>query len=595
MTDKAVCLKNVRFRYKGSNRWVLDGVSLDVARGECVAVLGPTGSGKSTLCGVMNGTVPLFLEGDLQGDVLVDGMVPAKVGTAKMAAHVGLVFGDPDMQLFGMTVEEDVAFGPANLGLDYPTIMERVHKSLVDMRLTGLERRAPYRLSGGERQATAIAGVYAMLPDIMVLDEPTSMLDPQGKASVFSIIKRLKEELGITVILVEQEVDDVLELADRVFVMNAGRFVLQGTPREVFGRVAEVAAAGVRVPHVVRFGTLLGAERVPFTLDEAVQLVESGGWLSGAWRDTSDDAGAGGEKGTTTTAGHTSNAVSGATSPGHPLGDVIIEVKGLEHRYPQGALALRGVDLTVREGEFIAIIGQNGAGKTTLTRHLNGLLKPTAGDVRIGGRSIKDLTAAQVSRTVGYVFQNPDEQLFCNSVEEELRFGPGNVGLTGEELDRRVEEILQDIGLAGYREVWPKYLTKGERQRLALASVVAMDPAILIVDEPTTGLDWLESLQIMDYLKRLHDDRGKTVLIITHDMNIVSLYARRVVVMAGGRVVGDGSPQEVFSNPGLMAKANLKPPAIAELSVRLCGQVALTPEEAVETLMHLKGAREGLQ
>lgn len=595
MTDKAVCLKNVRFRYKGSNRWVLDGVSLDVARGECVAVLGPTGSGKSTLCGVMNGTVPLFLEGDLQGDVLVDGMVPAKVGTAKMAAHVGLVFGDPDMQLFGMTVEEDVAFGPANLGLDYPTIMERVHKSLVDMRLTGLERRAPYRLSGGERQATAIAGVYAMLPDIMVLDEPTSMLDPQGKARVFSIIKRLKEELGITVILVEQEVDDVLELADRVFVMNAGRFVLQGTPREVFGRVAEVAAAGVRVPHVVRFGTLLGAERVPFTLDEAVQLVESGGWLSGAWRDTSDDAGAGGEKGTTTTAGHTSNAVSGATSPGRPLGDVIIEVKGLEHRYPQGALALRGVDLTVREGEFIAIIGQNGAGKTTLTRHLNGLLKPTAGDVRIGGRSIKDLTAAQVSRTVGYVFQNPDEQLFCNSVEEELRFGPGNVGLTGEELDRRVEEILQDIGLAGYREVWPKYLTKGERQRLALASVVAMDPAILIVDEPTTGLDWLESLQIMDYLKRLHDDRGKTVLIITHDMNIVSLYAGRVVVMAGGRVVGDGSPQEVFSNPDLMAKANLKPPAIAELSVRLCGQVALTPEEAVETLMHLKGAREGLQ
>jgi len=193
------------------------------------------------------------------------------------------------------------------------------------------------------------------------------------------------------------------------------------------------------------------------------------------------------------------------------------------------------------------------------------------------------------------VFQNPDEQLFCNSVEEELRFGPGNVGLTGEELDRRVEEILHDIGLAGYREVWPKYLTKGERQRLALASVVAMDPAILIVDEPTTGLDWLETLQIMDYLKRLHDDRGKTVLIITHDMNIVSLYARRVVVMAGGRVVGDGSPQEVFSNPGLMAKANLKPPAIAELSVRLCGQVALTPEEAVETLMHLKGAREGLQ
>lgn len=587
MADNAVSLRNVRFKYKGSDRWALDGVSLDVARGECAAVLGPTGSGKSTLCGVMNGTVPLFLEGDLQGDVMVDGMVPAKVGTARMAAHVGLVFGDPDMQLFGMTVEEDVAFGPANLGLDYPTIMERVRKSLIDMRLAGLERCAPYRLSGGEKQATAIAGVYAMLPDIMVLDEPTSMLDPQGKARVFSIIRRLKEELGVTVILVEQEVDDVLQLADKVFVMNAGKFIMQGTPREVFGRVAEVAAAGVRVPHVVKFGTLLGAERVPFTQDEAVKLVESG-----AWREMRNTGGDGLQsKG----ASHMASTVSRATSPERAPGDVIIEVKGLEHRYPQGALALRGVDLTIREGDFVAIIGQNGAGKTTLTRHLNGLLKPTAGDVRIGGRSIKGMTAAQVSRTVGYVFQNPDEQLFCNSVEEELRFGPGNVGIVGEELDQRVEEILQDIGLSRYREVWPKYLTKGERQRLALASVVAMDPAVLIVDEPTTGLDWVESLQIMDYLKKLHDDQGKTVLIITHDMNIVSLYARRVVVMAGGRVVGDGSPREVFSNPELMAKANLKPPAIAELSIRLCGQVALTPEEAVEALVHAKAAREGLR
>ncbi len=593
LADNAVSLKNVRFRHKGSGRWALDGVSLDVARGECVAVLGPTGSGKSTLCGVMNGTVPLFLEGDLQGDVTVDGMVPARTGTAKMAAHVGLVFGDPDMQLFGMTVEEDVAFGPANLGLDYPTIMERVRKSLIDMRLAGFERRAPYRLSGGEKQATAIAGVYAMLPDVMVLDEPTSMLDPQGKARVFSIVRRLKEDLGATVILVEQEVDDVLQLADRVFVMNAGRFVMQGTPREVFGRVAEVAAAGVRVPHVVEFGTLLGAKRVPFTLDEAVQFVESGTWRTAGSTGRTTRACSDGLQ--SKAAGHEGNPVNRATPREPAPGDVIIEVKGLEHRYPQGALALRGVDLIVGEGEFVAIVGQNGAGKTTLTRHLNGLLKPTAGDVRVGGRSIRDMTAAQLSRTVGYVFQNPDEQLFCNSVEEELRFGPGNVGIAGEKLSQRVEEILRDIGLERYREVWPKYLTKGERQRLALASVVAMDPAVLIVDEPTTGLDWLESLQIMDYLRSLHDDHGKTVLIITHDMNIVSLYARRVVVMAGGRVAGDGSPREVFSNPELMTMANLKPPAIAELSVRLWGRVALTPEEAVEALVHANAAREGLR
>ena len=581
LASDIISLKDVTFSYKGSKRRALDGITLNVKQGECVAVLGPTGAGKSTLACVMNGTAPRFMDGSLAGDVTVDGMVPAKVGTAQMASRVGLVFGDPDTQLFGMTVEEDVAFGPANLGLGYESIMERVGKSIGDMRLSGLERRAPHRLSGGQKQATAIAGVYAMLPKIMVLDEPTSMLDPEGKARVFGIVRMLKEQLGVTVVLIEQEVDDILNLADRVFVMRSGKFVLSGTPREVFGRVEELRQAGVRVPQIVEFGTLIGAAETPFTIEEAISAVtpasaDMGEVAAPACDRTGADLAAAPE------AGRAAQA------------DPVVQAVDVEFTYPGGARALDGVNLAVDRGDLVAIVGQNGAGKTTLTRHFNGLLRPSSGDIRVLGRSAQGVPTIELCRHVGYVFQNPDEQLFCTSVQEELKFGPTNIGADPHVTSQRVEEILGDIGLTKYREVWPKYLTKGERQRLALASVVAMDPDVLIVDEPTTGLDWVESLQILDYLERLRDEHKKTIIIITHDMNIVSLYAKRVVVMARGRVVGDGTPREIFSQPDLMELACLRRPPIADLSQALWGEVLLTPAEAAARLLAAKSQAAGV-
>ena len=579
MASDIISLKDVTFSYKGSKRHALDGITLNVKQGECVAILGPTGAGKSTLACVMNGTAPRFMDGSLAGDVTVDGMVPAKVGTAQMASRVGLVFGDPDTQLFGMTVEEDVAFGPANLGLGYEGIMERVSKSIGDMRLSGLERRAPHRLSGGQKQATAIAGVYAMLPKIMVLDEPTSMLDPEGKARVFGIVRMLKEQLGVTVVLIEQEVDDILNLADRVFVMRSGKFVLSGTPREVFGRVDELRQAGVRVPQIVEFGTLVGATETPFSIEEAMLAV-------GSEPTTVGDA--------TKAPSRAAHEVHKVHDAGNAQDDAVVQALNVEFTYPGGARALDGVNLAVGRGDFVAIVGQNGAGKTTLTRHFNGLLRPSSGDIRVLGRSAQGVPTIELCRHVGYVFQNPDEQLFCTSVQEELKFGPTNIGADPHVTSQRVEGILGDIGLAKYREVWPKYLTKGERQRLALASVVAMDPDVLIVDEPTTGLDWVESLQILDYLERLRNERKKTIIIITHDMNIVSLYARRVVVMAKGRVVGDGTAREIFSQPDLMELACLRRPPIADLSQALWGEVLLTPAEAAARLLAAKSQAAGV-
>ncbi len=584
MASDIISLKGVTFSYKGSKRRALDGITLNVKQGECVAILGPTGAGKSTLACVMNGTAPRFMDGSLAGDVTVDGMIPAKVGTAQMASRVGLVFGDPDTQLFGMTVEEDVAFGPANLGLGYESIMERVGKSIGDMRLAGLERRAPHRLSGGQKQATAIAGVYAMLPKIMVLDEPTSMLDPEGKARVFAIVRMLKEQLGVTVVLIEQEVDDILTLADRVFVMRSGKFVLSGTPREVFGRVEELRQAGVRVPQIVEFGTLIGAAETPFTIEEAISAIAPA---------SAEEA----VSGVTSAFASVSEAANPAAAPRASRAaqaDPVVEAVDVEFTYPGGARALDGVNLAVGCGDFVAIVGQNGAGKTTLTRHFNGLLRPSSGDIRVLGRSTQGVPTIELCRHVGYVFQPPDEQLFCTSVQEELRFGPTNIGADPGVTSQRVEEILGDIGLTKYREVWPKYLTKGERQRLALASVVAMDPDVLVVDEPTTGLDWVESLQILDYLERLRNEQKKTIIIITHDMNIVSLYAKRVVVMARGRVVGDGTAREVFSQPDLMQLACLRRPPIADLSQALWGEVLLTPAEAAARLLAAKSQAAGV-
>ena len=384
----------------------------------------------------------------------------------------------------------------------------------------------------------------------------------------------------MTIILIEQEVDDILQLADRVFVMQSGKFVLGGTPREVFTKVDELKAVGIRVPNIVEFGNLIGADETPFSVEEAVSVVKREAWGFEKKVFSNDEASSSSQadqpKSDMTPASMTPANMTSA-----------VEAVDLEFRYPMGVKALDGANLKVYPGEFVAIVGQNGAGKTTLTRHFNGLLRPSAGDIRLFGKSVLNEPTAKLCSAVGYVFQNPDEQLFCDTVEDELKFGPLNIGMDKDWMEEAIRDILVDIGLDKYRQVWPRYLTKGERQRLALASVVAMEPQILIVDEPTTGLDWLESLQILDYLERLRKEKDKTILIITHDMNIVSLYAKRVVVMANGQVVGEGTPREVFSQPNLMEQACLRRPAIADLSDTLWGEVLLTPHEVADRLLRL--------
>ena len=536
--------KNVSFNYEGTKRKVLKNINIDINEGEFVVITGPTGAGKTTLCETLNGVIPNFIKGELSGEIIVDGLNAKSTPVYKMASKVGMVFQDPDTQLFGMTVEEDIAFGPANLGLTYEQCMERVVKSMEDLNIKALRDRKPFELSGGQKQSVSIGGVYAMLPKIIVFDEPTSMLDPIGKERVFSIIKDINKKYGITIVLVEHEMSEIVKYADKVIVMNEGEIYLSGEVEEVFRQVDKLNELGLEIPQSIELSLKLKKDnylgRVLLTPEEIIDVC-SKFKPKAEFKSKEQSILIENEK------------------------ETIIEVTNLRHSYLGDHDDLKGVNLSIKKGEFVAIIGQNGAGKTTLARHIIGLLKPNEGKLKVRGKEIADKSVAELSREVGYVFQNPDEQIFTDSVEDELKFGPTNLGKDLDYIKNIVDEVLQDVGLDKYRKVWPKYLSKGERQRLAMGSIITMNPDVVIVDEPTTGQDWRETLWIMDLLKKLND-KGKTIIIITHNMEIVNRYCNRVLVMLKGELILDGTPKEVFTHEDELKKAYVRPTDITYIA-----------------------------
>ena len=539
--------ENVDFKYANSKRRVLKNINLDIKEGDFVVITGPTGAGKTTLCEMLNGIIPNFVKGELTGKITVDGMDPTKTTVAKMAQTVGLVFQDPNTQLFGMTVEEDIAFGATNLGYNYEECMKRVDRSVKDLNLAHLLNRKPMELSGGQKQSVAISGIYAMLPKIIVCDEPTSMLDPIGKKNIFSLIKDINKTYGITVILVEHVMSEVVRHADKVIVMDRGSVVMQGSVNEVFSQVDRLNELGLNVPQSIELSMKLKDEGfvdeiclIPDQLTEKLQKLQP------------------------------KKEMVRPVVEKKPVeaGEVAIEVNDLVFSYLGDSNQVDHVNLQFKKGDFVAIIGQNGAGKTTLCRSIIGLLKPTGGTIKVAGIDVATKSVAELSGTVGYCFQNPDEQIFKDSVEEELYFGAENLNRLTEQTKEQIEQIMQDVGLDQYRKVWSKYLSKGERQRLTMGSIIAMDPDIVIVDEPTTGQDWRETIWIMDLLKKIND-AGKTVIIITHNMEIVCSYCNRVLAMRHGKVLLDGTPAEVFAQPEVLATAYVQPTDVTAIAQAL--------------------------
>jgi energy-coupling factor transporter ATP-binding protein EcfA2 len=540
-------LEGVSFRYRHGDSPALQDISLHIAAGEVVGIVGPNGAGKTTLCLTLNGLIPHAVRGSLTGRVTVGGVDTATVQVHELARQVGIVLQNPETQFFGESVEEELAFGPENLCLPTEEIEQRIVASLATVGVAALRDRFPYHLSGGQKQRVAIATALAMQPRVLVLDEPTSELDPQGKQEVLAAIGSLHRELGQTVMIVSHETDELVPIVNRVVALSAdGRLVADGSPAEVLGGSLP-AILGLRQPQLFE----LRQDRPgppPLTVEQAATRLR-GGLRFGAVppRETGVAADA----------------------------PMAIECRDLRYAYANGVEALRGIDLRMRRGEFVAIMGQNGSGKTTLSKHLNGLLRPRSGQVTVAGLDAAKTGTADMARRVGYAFQNPDHQLFASSVAEEFAFGLRNIGVPASEIRERTDAALAQAGLHLAPDTYPHFLGKGQRQRLALASILAMRPEILVIDEPTTGQDWRNAQATMQTLEALNRD-GMTIVFVTHDSRLVAEHAQRVVVMADGSIIADGDPAEVFHDRVAMQRASIRPPPVMQLVAALSDNPAKT-------------------
>jgi energy-coupling factor transporter ATP-binding protein EcfA2 len=467
-------------------------IDLAVRSGECILLAGPSGSGKSTLVRCLNRLIPLCIPATVRGSITIDDHPVDDAAVAELSRQVGVVFQNPRTQLFNVRVEDEVAFGPRNLGLEAGEIEARVHWALSSVGLAHLRSRSTHALSGGERQRLAIAAVLAMGPRVLVLDEPMANLDVDGTRAVIETVRRLNRESGVTVIVAEHRLGPAATIAERTVLLHEGRVAADGPTAEVLGDRALLRRLGLRRPA------------------EDSQI---------AWREL--------------------------VRPGVPCGTPpLVALRGVtagEGRPP----VLVDFDLTIHEGEFLALVGDNGAGKSTLARLVAGLLKPRRGVVS-RGRRLRPATG------IGMLFQDPTSQLLCDTVEEEVALGLRNVGrLQAGEAD----ETLTLLDLARLRKRPVYALSLGEQQRLAVAAVLSLKPRLLILDEPTVGQDWGHMGRFMDEVRRFNE-AGSTVLLITHDFKLVHHYASRVVVLASGRVVADGSLRESHDTAGVAGCAS---------------------------------------
>jgi energy-coupling factor transporter ATP-binding protein EcfA2 len=563
---EAIRLDHLSFAYADQNGLALRDISLTVARGEMITIMGATGAGKTTLAKCLNRTVPAFQPGRMTGEIRVFGRHLQGEGVADMAGIVGLVSQDFEAQLFATNVVQEVVFGMEQLGVPPDEMRRRVPHALAAVGLQGFEHRDPATLSGGEKQRLAIAATLALQPRILVFDEPTTDLDPLGKLEIFAVLTSMRRQ-GYTLVVIEHESAAAAQ-ADRLIVMSNGQIVCDDTPARVLAQVDFLHAHGVRPPDMSRLAVQLHLDRVPHSVDEAEEALRTRAAATAAVQMQSheDSSGAG---------LHARDVVATVEAS-------LVEADSIVFQYESGAAALDGVSLHIGRGEFVALIGQNGSGKTTLAKHLNGLLRPVSGRVRLAATDMRELGMNRVAAEVGYVFQNPDHQIFAATVAEEVAFGPRNFRVAANEASERVRYALDAVGLRGLENADPFLLSKGHRQRLAVASLLAMRPQLLILDEPTTGLDYDEQRHMMDLLATLHQ-QGMAILIITHSPWVVAEYAERGVLMSVGRILFDGPLRALFAEEALLARAHFQAPDVTRLGRRF-GFTALSVDECVVLL-----------
>ena len=577
-------VSDVSFTYDGE-AFALSGASAQIERGEFVCVLGGNGSGKSTLAKHLNA----LLVPD-KGQVEVCGMdTSEREHTYAIRQSAGMVFQNPDDQLVASLVEDDVAFGPENLGVPTAELRKRVTQRLEDVGLSGFEKHETHALSGGQKQRVAIAGALAMNPEILILDEASAMLDPRGRKGLMRVVRSLNDQ-GMTVVMITHFMEEAA-LADRVIVLDEGKVARVGTPQEVLVDVDALSALNLEVPFAAELSQALRRAGVPVaaavTEEELAKSVFSlfGSHVAKACGDKGEDAERRSAHNEMASQGSpaeaaavredsTSCAKTSTPSTAPAGGDALIQLEGVSFTYdaaearrqrkagkkpapkqakwgnsPEALWALDNVILEVRKGEFLGIAGHTGSGKSTLIQHMNGILHPTNGRVVAFGRDVAEKGAANdVRGRVGVVFQYPENQLFAATVAEDVAFGPRNLGLSEEEVNARVERSLRTVGLDPEEIAArsPFELSGGQQRRVAFAGVLAMEPEVLVLDEPAAGLDPKARKSFLDMVSHLHKE-GLTVVMVSHNMDDLANLCDRVAVMSEGKLLMEGTPAEVFS------------------------------------------------
>jgi|YNPNPStandDraft_1061719.scaffolds.fasta_scaffold19534_3 energy-coupling factor transport system ATP-binding protein len=559
-----VRFEEVSYIYPHSTRPALRNISLEIRRGEFIGLIGATGAGKTTLCLTLNGIIPQFYGGRFFGRLRVAGMDTLEHPTRQLARHVGMVFQDPESQLVANSVEDEIAFALENLQVPRDEMRARISHVLQAVRLDGYERKHPHELSGGQKQRLAIAAALAMRPTLLVLDEPTSQLDPVGEQEVFSVVGELNRQLGMTVLMAGHAAERLAEYATRIILLSAGELVAVGTPDEIYSQIELLERHHLRPPQIASTFYLIGragrpVDRLPVCMRDGLQALDA---LCGQCELSPSPV----------TADYTTAE-----------GPAVISVRGLKYTYPDGTQALSGVSLEIREGEYVLIIGQNGAGKTTLIKHFLRLLEPAEGEVLIGGVDTRKFTVGELARRVGYVGQNPDHQIFSATVKDEVSFALRHLGYPAAEIRARTQASLEAVGLLGVEDVHPLALTRGERARVVLAAVLALQPEVIVLDEPTTGQDYQGAKSILDITRELHRE-GKTVIVVTHHLYMMPGYARRVLVMGRGTLLLDAPIRQAYHQVNVLASTFLEPPQAVllarEIGKRIGGELPLlTPEE----------------
>ncbi|MGC8878762.1 MAG: ABC transporter ATP-binding protein [Anaerolineae bacterium] len=558
MKGYGIRVNALHFRYADSPTAVLNGIDMAVQPGEMVLLLGPSGCGKSTFALCLNGLIPDEIPGDFSGEIWIGRHMTRRTPAGQLRQQVGIVFQDPETQLVMPRVEEEVAFGLENLAIPEAIMRTRVIEALRQVGLAEKARAWVETLSGGQKQRLALASVLAMQPSVLILDEPTANLDPAATRSFYQALEDLRRTTQTTVLLIEHRVDAVLPLVDRVVVLGReGRIIAAGTPRAIYALDdARLQDEGIWLPspcHLAKALKSIGwpLKDCPLTVDEMEQAIRAL-HPSLPRPDVLSRSGI---------VPDVPNRSTPASS------EAAISIAGVHFAYPDGTVALQDVHLDVPRGSFFALVGANGSGKTTLAKILVGLLPAQKGQITILGQAVTPRNRLRVVQQVGYVFQNPEHQFITERVRDELAYSL-DPNLDAEEQRRRIEDLLERFGLCDYADFNPFSLSQGQKRRLSIATMVAMEQPILILDEPTFGQDYQSAQEVMSVLQALQR-ADTTIFCITHDMQLVADYAHVVAVMAQGRIIFQGTPRALFQRPEILSQAGLNLPPLAALGARL--------------------------